>query len=49
MPGLAQRGGGDIAPPHSQPANRRWSVVSTTLQPLYPRKGPGIHCKIHYV
>lgn len=40
MPGLAQRGRGGIAPPHSQPANRRQSVVSTTLQPLYPRKGP---------
>jgi len=49
MLGLAQREGGGRSPPHSQPANRRWSVVSTPLQPLYPRKRPGIHCKIHFV
>lgn len=47
MPGLAQGGGGAIAPPHSKPGNR-WSGVSTTFQPLYSREGPGTHCKIHY-
>jgi hypothetical protein len=26
------------------PGARRWSVVSTTPRPLYPRERPGTHC-----
>jgi hypothetical protein len=35
---LAQRGGGGVAPKHSQASTRRRWGVSTTLQPLYPRE-----------
>ena len=49
MPMRAQRGGGGIAPPHSQSGSRRKWVVSITLRPLYSRERPGIHCKGDWV
>jgi hypothetical protein len=39
-----QRGDGGITPTHSQPGTRRRWVVSTTIQPLYPRERPSTYC-----
>ena len=41
MPMQAERGGGSIAPSHSQAASRRRWMVGTTLRPLYPQERPG--------
>jgi len=45
----AQRGGGGMAPTHSQLSIRRRWVVSTTLRNLYPRKRLGTDCKRGWV
>ena len=45
MPMQAQRGGGDMAPTHSQLSTRRRWVVSTTLRKLYPRKRLVTDCR----
>jgi hypothetical protein len=47
MPVQAQRGGGGIAPTHSQPGTRRRRrrrVFSTTLRPLYAWERLGTNC-----
>ena len=44
MPMQAQRGGGCIAPTHSQHGTRRRWVVNTTLRPLYPQQRLGTLC-----
>jgi len=36
-------GGGDMAPPHSEPGIRSW-VVTTTPRPSLPRERPGTDC-----
>jgi hypothetical protein len=41
MNGKAQKGDRGTSPIRSQLCSRRW-VISTTLQPIYPREGPGI-------
>ena len=43
-PMQAQRGGGGMAPAHSQLSIRRRWVVSPTLRNLYPRKRLGTDC-----
>ena len=44
MPMQAQRGGGDMAPTHSQPGIvRRW-VMSTVPWLLNPQDSPSTHC-----
>jgi len=43
MPVQAERGGGGIAPNHSQPGTRTW-VISTTFWPLYLQERPSTHC-----
>jgi hypothetical protein len=44
MPMQAQRGGGGIAPTHSQPGTRRSWVISTVPWPLNPQDSPSTHC-----
>ena len=44
VPVEVERGGGGIAPTHSQPGTRRRWVVSTTFRRLYLRERPSTRC-----
>lgn len=48
MPKQARRGGGGIAPTHSQSGTRRW-VISTVPHPLNTQERPSTHCTVDWV